>query len=57
MSSQLVSIGEVQNRGHLDEKIVLPQDFGLVSTQDELVKRHFHFLTQVTFLVFYKIAS
>ncbi len=43
ISSQLVSI----------DKVVLPQDLGLVSTQDELVKRHFHFLTQGKFLVFF----
>ncbi len=56
MSSQLVSIDKVQNRGGLDEKwstgltkIVLPQDLGLVSAQDELVNRHIHFLTWVTF--------
>ncbi len=71
MPSQLVSTDKVQNRGRLDEKwstgpgkrflfltkIVLPQDLGLVSAQDELVKRHFHFLTQGRFLVFLKIAS
>ena len=68
MSSQLVSIDKVQNLGRLDEKwstgpgqqflcfstkIVLPQNLGLVSAQDELVKRHFHFLSQGTFLVFF----
>ncbi len=47
MSSQLVSIDRVQNRGRLDD----------LSVQDELVKRHFHFLTQGRFLVFLKIAS
>ncbi len=36
-------------------KIVLPQDLGLVSAQDELVKRHFHFLTRVTFWSFFKL--
>ncbi len=29
--------------------IFLPQDLGLMSAQNELVKRHFHFLTQGTF--------
>ena len=68
MSSQLVSMDKVQNQGRLDEKwstgpgqrflltkIVLPQDLGLVSAQDKLVKRHIHFLTRVTFWLFKKL--
>ncbi len=35
-------------------RIVLPQDLGLVSAQDELVKRHFHFLTRGTFFGLFK---
>ncbi len=34
---------------------VLPQDLGLVSAQDELVKRHFDFLTRETFWSFFKL--
>ncbi len=44
---------ESPETGPFGWEIVLPQDLGLVSAQDELVKRQFHVLTQGTFLVFF----